>query len=490
MISRASKNATTIGLMLSSIALLLVLQAFWLKSAYRDASDDFRTQTNTLFRATVLAMHDSLIQRNLIPASNDTLMKQMKPRRLRFAEADAVFSGLPPQDSVINYVNITDRSARIEVIMSREPKSDSIQKILRPIISKLQSNKEPRNFILKLGSDTLNVDSIQFFYAQALADANIRAKFRVIAIHDDPEMLGRKILVDKNSVVSETVRLNPLSRYAVVFPDINALLLREITPQILFSVFLTLLTIGSFYVMFRNIRAQQKLMEIKNDFISNITHELKTPVATVSVALEALKNFKALNDPQKTAEYLDIAQSELNRLTLMTDKILKTAVFEDKGVELKVESFDLDSLTQQVLSSMKLVFEKRKTHVTYTKSGNDFTLEAGQTHITNVLYNLIDNALKYSAEEASIEISLHENESHLILSVKDNGIGIEPQFQKKIFEKFFRVPSGDVHNTKGYGLGLSYVASVVKIHGGDIVVESVVGQGSKFIISLPKRHED
>lgn len=488
--SKGSKNATTIGLMLSSIALLLVLQAFWLKGAYRDASDDFRTQTNTLFRATVLAMHDSLIERSLIPASNDSLLKSMKPRKLRLTDGAGIFSGLPPQDSIINYVNITDRSARIEVIMSREPGPDSIQKILRPLISKLQRDKEPRNFILKLGSDTLNVDSIQFFFSKALADADIQAQFRVIAIHDEPEIAGKKVWMDEHSLVSETVRLNPLSRYAVIFPDVNALLLKEITPQILFSVFLTLLTIGSFYVMFRNIRAQQRLMEMKNDFISNITHELKTPVATVSVALEALKNFKALNDPQKTTEYLEIAQSELNRLTLMTDKILKTAVFEDKGVDLKVELFDLDSLTQQVLSSMKLVFEKRKTKVAYTKSGNDFTLEAGQTHITNVLYNLIDNALKYSAEEASIEVSLQEKESHIVLSVKDNGIGIDPQFQKRIFEKFFRVPSGDVHNTKGYGLGLSYVASVVKIHGGDIVVESEVGQGSKFIITLPKRHEN
>jgi two-component system, OmpR family, phosphate regulon sensor histidine kinase PhoR len=217
---------------------------------------------------------------------------------------------------------------------------------------------------------------------------------------------------------------------------------------------------------------------------------LKTPVATVSVALEALKNFKALDDPQKTSEYLDIAQSELNRLTLMTDKILKTAVFEDKGVEMKAERFDVEALVQQVLSSMKLVFEKRRTTIFYTKEGEDFLLEAGQAHITNVLYNLIDNALKYSPEDSTIEVLLKETEYKIVLSVKDNGVGIDPQFQKKIFEKFFRVPSGDVHNTKGYGLGLSYVASVIKSHRGEIHVDSELGKGSSFIVTLPKHHED
>jgi two-component system, OmpR family, phosphate regulon sensor histidine kinase PhoR len=487
---KAYNNSVTISLMLSSIVLLLVLQGFWLKSAYRDASDDFRSQTNSLFRATIFAMHDSLIQRSLIPAGNDSLVKDMKPRKLMLRDADAIFSELPPRDTVINYVNITERSSKVEIVMSRDAKTDSVKKILRPLLGKLQSSKGQRSFILRLGADSLKVDSISFFYYKALTQAGIAAKFKVIAMHENPDQFEKRVTFDDGGVVSETVRLNPLSRYAVIFPDVEGLLLKEMSPQILFSIFLTLLTIGSFYVMFRNIRAQQKLMDIKNDFISNITHELKTPVATVSVALEALKNFKALDDPRRTNEYLEIAQSELNRLTLMTDKILKTAVFEDKGVEMKVERFDLDALVQQVLSSMKLVFEKRRTNILYKKEGEDFFLEAGQAHITNVLYNLIDNALKYSADDSSIEITLKETEFKIVLTVKDNGIGIDQQFQKKIFEKFFRVPSGDIHNTKGYGLGLSYVASVVKSHHGDIQVESGVGKGSTFIVTLPKYHED
>jgi len=266
------------------------------------------------------------------------------------------------------------------------------------------------------------------------------------------------------------------------------LFLRQIAPQILFSFFLTILTVIAFIILYRNLRAQQRLMELKNDFISNVTHELKTPVATVSVALEALKNFHALNDPKLTNEYLDIARNELNRLTLMTDKILKASVFENKGITIQKESVDLQKTVTQILDSMRLIFEKRQAKVSFTPEGESFIVEGEHAHITNVIYNLLDNALKYSPEMPVISIDLKEISDSVVLSVRDEGLGIPVEFKKKIFEKFFRVPTGDVHNIKGYGLGLSYVSGVVKAHQGSIEVESESGKGSTFIIRWPKRH--
>jgi two-component system phosphate regulon sensor histidine kinase PhoR len=350
---------------------------------------------------------------------------------------------------------------------------------------------EPKNFIIRLNGDSLKKDSIVFYYSKALKHAGINARFKVVTYTETPPNgIFRKRLHDlprpaKGIYQSEIVRLNPINQYAVSFAGVNALLIKEITPQILFSLFLTLITIVAFYVMYKNLRAQQRLMQIKNDFISNVTHELKTPVATVSVALEALKNFNALDDPKRTSEYLDIAQNELSRLTLMTDKILKTSVFEDKGLELKIESVDLDAIISQVLTSMKLVFEKRNTLLNYSKSGISFTIGGSREHLTNILYNLVDNGLKYSPEKSTLDISLRNDGDKMVLVVKDEGIGIAREYQKKIFEKFFRVPSGDIHNIKGYGLGLSYVASVVRSHGGEISIDSEPGKGSTFTIVLP-----
>jgi signal transduction histidine kinase len=227
-------------------------------------------------------------------------------------------------------------------------------------------------------------------------------------------------------------------------------------------------------------------MEIKNDFISNITHELKTPVSTVSVALEAMQRFQALDDPKKAGEYLTIAQHELNRLVLMTDKILQTASFETRGPEMETVTFDLETAVREVIQSMKLIFEKRNMRVAYETKGSGFFVKGSRSQLITVFCNLFDNAVKYSPESSAIIVTLDAGENDITISIKDNGAGIPVMYQKKVFEKFFRVPSGDVHNIKGYGLGLSYVASVVEGHKGEINLESETGKGSCFRIRLPK----
>jgi signal transduction histidine kinase len=206
----------------------------------------------------------------------------------------------------------------------------------------------------------------------------------------------------------------------------------------------------------------------------------------VGVAIEALKDFQGINNPTLTNEYLGIAQNELNRLSLLADKILKTAIFENKGIEFKPEPIEMDKLIEQVLTSMKLVVEKQDAKVSFEKQGRDFSLSGGRVHLTSVVYNLVDNALKYSLINPEIIITLQEAGSKIVLSVKDNGIGIPAEYQKKVYEKFFRVPTGDVHNIKGYGLGLSYVESVVSSHKGTIELESKPALGSCFVITLPK----
>jgi two-component system phosphate regulon sensor histidine kinase PhoR len=481
---KPTKNSVPLGLMISSIILLLVLQFFWLQSSYRDAGEDFRKETNLIFRNTILSMHDSLIQRNLRPAGEDSLFTRQKQTAGYFF-SDTLRVVRPLNDSGFN-IRVTEKDARIEIISSTQ-KGDSLGKYLRPIMKRIQrGGGEPRSFIFSMLADSLNTDSIRYYYSIALNDAGIPAKFEVNSIQlDRRSRRMERNKADEKKYRTEMVPFSPITHYAATFPDVDGLLLKKISPQIVFSVFLTLLTIGSFYVMYRNLRSQQRLMQIKNDFISNVTHELKTPVATVSVALEALKNFHALDNPQKTTEYLEIAQSELNRLTLMTDKILKTSVYEDQGVDLTLEQVDVDTLLQQVLSSMKLVFEKKKVRLAYSKIGSNFIIQGGLEHLTNVFYNLIDNALKYGGDEPTITVILEHKNDHVKVSVKDSGIGIHSDYHKKIFEKFFRVPSGDIHNIKGYGLGLSYVASVVHSHGGEIQVESEPGKGSHFVITLP-----
>ena len=264
-------------------------------------------------------------------------------------------------------------------------------------------------------------------------------------------------------------------------------LMRRLTLPILFSVFLVGVTILSFVLLYKNLLKQQRLAELKNEFIGNITHELKTPIATVGVAIEALRNFNAMQDPQRTKEYLDISSNELQRLGLLVDKVLKLSMFEKKEIDLQYETFDLRGVVDEVVASMRLQVEKYNAVVSITQKGNT-NLQADRLHLLSVVFNLLDNALKYSNGQPAIQIGLEGDSNTVQLRVSDNGIGIAPAYKSKIFEKFFRIPTGNTHNAKGYGLGLSYVAHVVQKHGGKISVDSELGAGKIITMSIPKKN--
>lgn len=489
---KPTKNTILVTLVASSILLLLALQLFWLKNSYEKAYFDLRRETNQLFKSSLSTLRDSMIARNIQPVPDQHLSD---PSELKTMELVRGSKG----DSL----HFTMKSSSVQVFVSATGSEDSIVDALRPLAQTIrQKGQDGRSFIIRLAPDTISLDTLSLTFSNALRDAGLSLKFIVkhesitgdqaFSIRSRFEFPGQlhendfKGRVYGDTLYLDPVRLNPITRYNASVFDVRAILIKEITPQILFSLFLTGLTLFAFIVLYNNLRSQQKLMEQKNDFISNVTHELKTPVATVSVALEALKNFHGLNDPQRTQEYLEIAQNELSRLTLMTDKILKAAVFENKGVVIQKESVDVKELVGQIVDSMKLVFEKNLAHVSFQSDGNNFLVDASITHLTNVIYNLVDNALKYSPKQPQLTITLKESPNEVVLSVKDTGLGIPNEYKKKIFEKFFRVPTGDVHSIKGYGLGLSYVASVVHEHGGRIEVISEPGKGSTFIIHLPR----
>jgi len=475
--------------MSASILLLLVLQILWLQNSYEKAFFDLRRDGNYIFRNTLFSIRDSLFLKNIQALPLDSSKTVM-------------FKKIDHTDSM--QVGMQTSSVQI-IVNSQSVNKDSVINALRPMAHYDFKAQDGKRFVIQLAPDTISADTLKAFFKKALEVAGLPHVFfmshefspneggptfrmRVDASPFDPGRDARSIYRDTMKL--ETVRLNPVSRYSASLLGFRGFILKAIAPQILFSILLTSITIIAFFVLYKNLRSQQRLMEIKNDFISNVTHELKTPVATVSVALEALKNFHGLDNPERTKEYLEIAQNELNRLTLMTDKILKAGAFENQEIVIEKKPVDLRAVTQQVLDSLQLLFEKNKAHVSLEATGNSFVLDGEASHLTNVIYNLLDNALKYSPNEPTIKVLLQENADHIALTVQDNGLGIPSEYKTKIFEKFFRVPTGDVHNIKGYGLGLSYVSSVIKAHGGTVDVESEPGKGSNFTLTLPKRiHE-
>ena len=348
----------------------------------------------------------------------------------------------------------------------------------------LSSTKET-NFVIRLDEDSLQLKDIKKIYGRQIRQARLLLPFKVIRKKTtDTTAASDSLATLATSAVKTALPMG--STYRAVFADYQGYLLKKIIPQSLFSFLLLAITGLAFGAIYRNLQQQRRLTELKNDFISNMTHELKTPIATVSVAIEALQNFGAAQNPKLTQEYLEISKNELSRLTLLVDKVLKMATFEQQGLQLNQEELDAAQLVEQVLQSMKIQFEKFRANVQFTTQGSDFLLTADRVHLTNVIYNLLDNALKYSESAPEIALQLSETPTQLTLIVSDQGIGIPAEYQTRVFDKFFRVPTGDTHNVKGYGLGLNYVASVVQQHHGTITVESEAGKGSTFTITLPK----
>lgn len=525
---KPKKHIFSIFLMLSSIMLLLVFQYFWLKKVYEDEKSTLQKQIDLTFRTVMMAMQDSLFQKNIKSVGDSNFkFNFFRPfehfRNPAFFQKDSTKHKdrhIHIQSHLLQHVNklvheqkgktttsksnqqskskdtlIISEESNIQVFITSDKPQDSLNTILRKITTDRPTEIQSKSFVIRLGNDTLAHTSIIANYQKALLEAKIDIPFQLQVLNRQQEKenffsrkthegLERGIL----STPFFTIPSSPV--YQVYFPDSQAFILWKMLPQFIFSFLLVLLTSGAFYLIYHNLQKQERLIALKNDFISNVTHELKTPVTTVSVAIEALQNFNALQNPTLTKEYLEISQNELNRLAMLVDKIMKMASFESKGIELKLSTIDLPQLVNQILKSMKLQFEKYKAEVSFEvnpqNESKNFSIQADEVHLTNVIYNLLDNALKYSKENPNIFIQLIDLGDKVQLAVKDNGIGIASEYKDKIFEKFFRVPTGNIHNIKGYGLGLSYVASVIQQHGGKIEVESRVGEGSCFKIELKK----
>lgn len=269
-----------------------------------------------------------------------------------------------------------------------------------------------------------------------------------------------------------------------VFHEPQYVVIKGMLITLICSIFLVLLTVYCFYFIIQTLNQQKRLAELKDDFINNMTHELKTPIATMTVAIEGLQKFNALNDPEKTQRYLQTSRNELNRLNELVTKALNVAAFENNEILLVKEKIDIDALINEVIASEKLKADK-EIAIAYVNQNNIKYITADQLHFRNVITNLIDNAIKYSNEPAEIQINLQQSGNTVLLSVKDKGIGIPVSHINQIFDKFHRVPTGNVHNVKGTGLGLSYVKYIVEAHNGSITVKSEVNAGTEFTISIP-----
>lgn len=271
----------------------------------------------------------------------------------------------------------------------------------------------------------------------------------------------------------------------VYFPDKQQFIISRLSIWLSVSIIFILILVASFTYIVITLLRQKKLSEMKNDFINNMTHELKTPISTISLATEVLLKAQSNNGDERTIKYSKIIYDENLRLKTLVERVLQIATIEKDNFKLTKSKIDIHELIYDIVNHMCLDQGAAPGLVNYNFLANNFIINADKLHITNIISNLIDNAFKYSAKTPEIKISTKDFESGILISIEDKGLGMTSDTLKHIYEKFYRVPTGNVHNVKGFGLGLYYVKNMVEAHGGYIHVNSEINVGSKFDIYLP-----
>jgi two-component system phosphate regulon sensor histidine kinase PhoR len=337
---------------------------------------------------------------------------------------------------------------------------------------------------IKSALDKFEIGDLRFEFAVADKKSilELRSNNFDDSFSEDLNSLQVRIPVVPQDVIEP---VGPFESLIIVIPNVRLYLLNSLRWIILGALLFILVVLAAFFITIRSLLNQRKVNEIKNDFINNMTHELKTPLATISLAVDALKTEKVQSDPTSVAYFSNIIKEENVRMNKHVEIILETGQLENKDLELTKQPVNVHDLIQAVVDSYKLQLEEKPSNLHMQLDATAPEIIADEEHLLHVLSNLLDNAIKYSKETIDILVSTINVNNKIIITIEDNGIGMTSETTKHIFEKFYRAHSGNIHNVKGFGLGMSYVKRIVALHKGQIRVQSELDHGTTIVIILP-----
>lgn len=340
-------------------------------------------------------------------------------------------------------------------------------------------------------SEYLSDKEIQYIIDQALKKNNIQYPFSFVInnVYGYPIKSAGEIY--PNVMPHELVLTPEGSRFGretlyLYLKEDNNYILSKVFWMITASILFTLIIIAAFALTVRTMFSQKKLSEIKTDFINNMTHELKTPLATISLAIDALVNDRVIGDKEKIKYYSGMIKEENRRMNKQVEKILQSAKLERQEINLNLQPVDAHEMIRTVADNLSLQIQEKNGMLTLNLASPKHIVNVDEVHFSNIIFNLLDNAIKYSAENLQIDIHTATTPNNMLaIRIKDNGIGMSKETLSHIFEKFYRAHTGNLHNVKGFGLGLNYVKAITEAHGGKVKVESTPGKGSVFTITFP-----
>lgn len=474
---------------------LILIQGYWVKNAVEIKKDEFQQNVNEILTQVsekieeqetiiylfnllkdtvsytdtnnklVMGRLDSIIELAVINKQihNDTTTGFQKKI---YTLSDAEFN----KEKILNrlYKEIENKTLLVETIIDR---------LIRADIS--INDRINQNDLQKILSKELISGEINLNYEYAVVDADSKIIYKSSNYKDIQDVRVYSKQLFPNDILKSAHYLN------IFFPGESNYIRHSLGTMIYTSFFLTILILLFFILTTYIIIKQKKLSEIKNDFINNMTHELKTPISTISLAVQMMKD-KSLPEERKNLDQVSsIIETETKRLGFHVEKVLQMAVFEKGKLKLKFVETNIHQLIEKTVKSYAIQAKSKNGVIIQNLKAKLFMIPTDEMHFTNVISNLIDNALKYTQNDPEIIVSTYNLNNDLVISVKDNGIGISKENCKKIFDQFYRVPTGNVHNVKGFGLGLTYVKKMLELHGGRIEVISSLKDGSDFRIYIP-----
>jgi|LSQX01.1.fsa_nt_gb two-component system phosphate regulon sensor histidine kinase PhoR len=482
---------------------LVGFQVLWVKSAIKVRESNFNDNVNNAIINVIFKLERIDLARNSDAFNPVKFPKPQLDSILRNKGENGVEYKVAGNDSTLQYEfsyeysNIEDGqdSADFEVIppenISYEPFidfddmfsfGDITQKLFKPRAVLPISERAEKSLVDSLLNDEFKQFGINTKYEFGVfSPISQEIVYEKTGKYHD-ELLGKSVAYKlfPSDVFSEPYFL------LLFFPDETKFIMKQLWIMLTVSMFLILTIMFVFSYTIMTIIKQRKLSDMKNDFVNNMTHEFKTPISTIALACEALNDDDIKNTPELANNYIDIISVENQRLGIMAEKILQTAILDKGELKFKKEILDVHEILDDIVERLKLAIKSKNGSVERVYDENVSLIIADKFHISNALFNIVDNAIKYTPDDLKITISTKILNNGIQISIQDNGIGISKANLSKIFDKLYRVPTGNIHNVRGFGLGLNYVKTVIFMHKGTVNVESEMRKGSNFIVFLPK----
>lgn len=423
------------------------------------------------------------------PNLNTELQNGIDSNRTSYADRYRKKPNTPPSTFSQSNNIITTSKKQQEMWLERYRHQEFVMKeVMKEIILNLVTTPS-----LKPIQDRIDFKKLNFYLNQEFVNNGLNIPYIFSVVNKDGNVVYQSGNIKKSDAADVNTCVlfpnDPPSKWnflRVYFPTKKSYIFRSvefIVPSVVFIIVLLVTFIFTIFIVFR----QKKLSEMKNDFINNMTHELKTPVSTISLAAQMLKDSDITKSPQVFKHISGVINDETKRLGFLVEKVLQMSLFERQKASLKLKEVDANDLIANIAHTFKLKVEKYGGEIDVDLQAEESGIYVDEMHFTNVLFNLMDNAVKYRRTDVPLKLMARTRNENgkLILTIEDNGVGIKKEYLKKVFERFFRVPTGNVHDVKGFGLGLAYVRKIVEDFSGSIRAESELNNGTKFIISLP-----